>query len=121
MIRRPPRSTLFPYTTLFRSDVLEVAQHDAALEPGRDLAHVVVEAAQRLDLAGVDDGAVAHEADLGAAADDAVGDVAAGDHADARGAEDLADLDRADGLPDLLRLEQALRRRPQLVDDAVDD
>src|SRR5256885_13140112 len=26
MIRRPPRSTLFPYTTLFRSDVL----HDSA-------------------------------------------------------------------------------------------
>src|SRR3712207_7090336 len=25
MIRRPPRSTLFPYTTLFRSDVLEFA------------------------------------------------------------------------------------------------
>src|SRR3712207_7265532 len=24
MIRRPPRSTLFPYTTLFRSDVLGV-------------------------------------------------------------------------------------------------
>src|SRR3712207_7149796 len=24
MIRRPPRSTLFPYTTLFRSDVLVV-------------------------------------------------------------------------------------------------
>src|SRR2546426_9035128 len=24
MIRRPPRSTLFPYTTLFRSDVPEV-------------------------------------------------------------------------------------------------
>src|SRR3712207_7067097 len=24
MIRRPPRSTLFPYTTLFRSDVAEV-------------------------------------------------------------------------------------------------
>src|SRR2546430_6308350 len=23
MIRRPPRSTLFPYTTLFRSDVLQ--------------------------------------------------------------------------------------------------
>src|SRR5258708_21252828 len=23
MIRRPPRSTLFPYTTLFRSDVLD--------------------------------------------------------------------------------------------------
>src|SRR3989442_3166896 len=26
MIRRPPRSTLFPYTTLFRSDVLDVVQ-----------------------------------------------------------------------------------------------
>src|SRR3712207_8333613 len=28
MIRRPPRSTLFPYTTLFRSHVLRV--HDVA-------------------------------------------------------------------------------------------
>src|SRR5438067_6428584 len=28
MIRRPPRSTLFPYTTLFRSDLLaEVREH----------------------------------------------------------------------------------------------
>src|SRR2546430_2947803 len=26
MIRRPPRSTLFPYTTLFRSDAAQVAQ-----------------------------------------------------------------------------------------------
>src|SRR3712207_9258049 len=25
MIRRPPRSTLFPYTTLFRSDAVEAA------------------------------------------------------------------------------------------------
>src|SRR2546421_6300023 len=25
MIRRPPRSTLFPYTTLFRSNILECA------------------------------------------------------------------------------------------------
>src|SRR2546429_5270492 len=24
MIRRPPRSTLFPYTTLFRSDLLQI-------------------------------------------------------------------------------------------------
>src|SRR3712207_7957303 len=32
MIRRPPRSTLFPYTTLFRSvfpDAIEVASSDA--------------------------------------------------------------------------------------------
>src|SRR3712207_9152313 len=26
MIRRPPRSTLFPYTTLFRSDVLQAGR-----------------------------------------------------------------------------------------------
>src|SRR3712207_9563418 len=27
MIRRPPRSTLFPYTTLFRSGVLQGSEH----------------------------------------------------------------------------------------------
>src|SRR3712207_8788621 len=27
MIRRPPRSTLFPYTTLFRSDAVDLARH----------------------------------------------------------------------------------------------
>src|SRR5438067_8577330 len=32
MIRRPPRSTLFPYTTLFRSDALRVHHHAADLE-----------------------------------------------------------------------------------------
>src|SRR5260370_6987554 len=29
MIRRPPRSTLFPYTTLFRSGLLFAAAHQA--------------------------------------------------------------------------------------------
>src|SRR3712207_6881747 len=29
MIRRPPRSTLFPYTTLFRSNVLGSLERDA--------------------------------------------------------------------------------------------
>src|SRR3989475_12495122 len=28
MIRRPPRSTLFPYTTLFRSHLVRLAQRD---------------------------------------------------------------------------------------------
>src|SRR2546426_6439152 len=28
MIRRPPRSTLFPYTTLFRSDIDEITRLD---------------------------------------------------------------------------------------------
>src|SRR3712207_7367811 len=41
MIRRPPRSTLFPYTTLFRSLLvgLEGARHlrlDAGLDPARE-------------------------------------------------------------------------------------
>src|SRR5258708_31401562 len=31
MIRRPPRSTLFPYTTLFRSDFSEIGSVDAVL------------------------------------------------------------------------------------------
>src|SRR5256885_3501144 len=30
MIRRPPRSTLFPYTTLFRSTVLDAAGKEVA-------------------------------------------------------------------------------------------
>src|SRR2546427_9402966 len=39
MIRRPPRSTLFPYTTLFRSDtagVLEPGAHHGEGEPAPD-------------------------------------------------------------------------------------
>jgi len=33
MIRRPPRSTLFPYTTLFRSGVFANAYTDRVLGP----------------------------------------------------------------------------------------
>src|SRR2546422_6003500 len=38
MIRRPPRSTLFPYTTLFRSNKEEVARPylEAAAREGQD-------------------------------------------------------------------------------------
>src|SRR2546427_394398 len=38
MIRRPPRSTLFPYTTLFRSRlrVAQVLEQQRARENGRD-------------------------------------------------------------------------------------
>src|SRR3712207_8583987 len=35
MIRRPPRSTLFPYTTLFRSRSLDGAAHVASSSSGR--------------------------------------------------------------------------------------
>src|SRR5438034_3448621 len=41
MIRRPPRSTLFPYTTLFRSEALWLIQSDGALaaEIGLQIGH----------------------------------------------------------------------------------
>src|SRR3989454_1838176 len=36
MIRRPPRSTLFPYTTLFRSDAIPAAaRYDLVQRPSR--------------------------------------------------------------------------------------
>src|SRR3712207_7957130 len=41
MIRRPPRSTLFPYTTLFRSMVRSFVEL-ARVEPGFDPSNVVV-------------------------------------------------------------------------------
>src|SRR2546430_8886498 len=37
MIRRPPRSTLFPYTTLFRSGGVAVAARELVEDPGHDL------------------------------------------------------------------------------------
>src|SRR2546427_2592543 len=50
MIRRPPRSTLFPYTTLFRSPgkvraaiVVHPFGEPVPLEPYRDLGLLVVE------------------------------------------------------------------------------
>src|SRR5688572_31725945 len=43
MIRRPPRSTLFPYTTLFRSHALRNnASHIDAVEPHRTIAKLLV-------------------------------------------------------------------------------
>src|SRR5258705_10073966 len=39
MIRRPPRSTLFPYTTLFRSDHADIFDDLAAIE--RQFHHFV--------------------------------------------------------------------------------
>src|SRR5690242_21672054 len=39
MIRRPPRSTLFPYTTLFRSHVHMEKQARAAFSAPTSLAH----------------------------------------------------------------------------------
>src|SRR3712207_8830526 len=41
MIRRPPRSTLFPYTTLFRSARLPLPSLDAVTERSRCAQHSV--------------------------------------------------------------------------------
>src|SRR5258708_14820912 len=44
MIRRPPRSTLFPYTTLFRSDIYDQyilnVLYDPRVQPGMDTDEV---------------------------------------------------------------------------------
>src|SRR5258708_25914176 len=49
MIRRPPRSTLFPYTTLFRSDRKGdhrgAGRADRGREPARRRQHVLLHAA----------------------------------------------------------------------------
>src|SRR5258708_26570279 len=44
MIRRPPRSTLFPYTTLFRSDQLRIAQPVDGVEHRDDLPNLTLAA-----------------------------------------------------------------------------
>src|SRR4030081_2100222 len=83
-------------------DVLEVPEHDPALETRGDLSNVVVEAAEARDLSVVDDRSVAHQAHLRPPRDLALGHVGAGDGPHARGPEQLPDLDVADGLLDLL-------------------
>src|SRR3712207_8736770 len=41
MIRRPPRSTLFPYTTLFRSDLAAVDRHHQGAPVGLEWPDLV--------------------------------------------------------------------------------
>src|SRR3712207_8214824 len=42
MIRRPPRSTLFPYTTLFRSDALTLIARDPEILQGAPADRIVL-------------------------------------------------------------------------------
>ena len=100
--------------------VVEAREADAALVAGGDLAHVVAEAAQRVDAVRGDELAVA--VDPCAAADDAaIGDVAAGDDLDLAHAEDLAHFGATlDDLHDL-RLEHALEGSLHLLGELVDD
>src|SRR2546430_10665082 len=85
MIRRPPRSTLFPYTTLFRSEPLDAIQA-VAVEAVDDLAHPLW-------------GAVA-----------AVGDLAVGN---ARSEEHTSELQSQSNIVCRLLLEK--KRRQELV------
>src|SRR3712207_8244787 len=52
MIRRPPRSTLFPYTTLFRSDVVHLlgTHGSARVLTGQGGLHPVQEGIHLVDL-----------------------------------------------------------------------
>src|SRR5438874_9961325 len=52
MIRRPPRSTLFPYTTLFRSEYAHGAAPGLRLHRGQGLAGRVHQRRERGDGAG---------------------------------------------------------------------
>src|SRR2546426_11524765 len=89
MIRRPPRSTLFPYTTLFRSELALALDLGARVERDRvDLARLV-------HLGGIDavDGA-------------------------ARGEDEAAHVERLRGLLDQDRREHVRVPREALVDRA---
>src|SRR2546430_15983415 len=70
MIRRPPRSTLFPYTTLFRSGQHGEVTLDLAPDPAeRDAEHALTALQQVDHLVGggalVDAAPVAHQRHLG--------------------------------------------------------
>src|SRR5438105_9080220 len=49
MIRRPPRSTLFPYTTLFRSDFHLVSERNVDVARGLDQFAIGWDEAQTID------------------------------------------------------------------------
>src|SRR5258708_29639151 len=48
MIRRPPRSTLFPYTTLFRSQLLQEFGHEPTPEEVAEEMNLPVERVQQI-------------------------------------------------------------------------
>src|SRR3989454_4931976 len=102
MIRRPPRSTLFPYTTLFRSVSFDVdgKQHDGArlamlLE--QDLGHISWMVGARFGAAGGADRA----ADFCEQEPEQIGDLSGRPDRGARGADGVLLLNR-DGRPDVL-------------------
>src|SRR3712207_8688737 len=53
MIRRPPRSTLFPYTTLFRSRWIDDRVRRDERDPSYTVAHNACQAARELGLSAI--------------------------------------------------------------------
>src|SRR3712207_7582131 len=70
MIRRPPRSTLFPYTTLFRSDPEHVELEAVEGEEGRGGEQGREEVGPRGEARGPDDGRAEDEREVEDDADD---------------------------------------------------
>lgn len=83
----------FQLVSLF--DVTIAVDGDAAFEAGSDFLHVILEAAQRCDLAFMDDDAVTDQAQLAIAGDLAVLHVGTGDD-DLRCVDDLTDFRMAE-------------------------
>src|SRR6266540_4093611 len=109
----------FELITLF--DVVESFDRQSAFEPCLDLAHVILEALERIELAIVDDDIGAQDPDLRTAADDAFEHVAAGDSSDLGYLVYLAHFDEPELAFLLLRREHARERRLHLVHRLVDD
>src|SRR2546423_13007825 len=61
MIRRPPRSTLFPYTTLFRSPDPVVRSRVASAAPPEHFEEAVARAVERIEAGEIDKVVLARE------------------------------------------------------------
>src|SRR5581483_7724749 len=105
-------------------EVVEILDANAALEPGPDFLHVILEAPQRPDAPRVDLGAVPDHAHATFAIDDPGPHRAPGNDADLRDLEQLAHLGVAIDDLALLRPQQPFERRPnlghRLIDDAIE-
>src|SRR2546427_103058 len=64
MIRRPPRSTLFPYTTLFRSDVPARAVHGTGITAAQPVDGLVLSGNRGIVLSGNESRSEEHTSEL---------------------------------------------------------
>jgi hypothetical protein len=118
-----PGDVLDPETLddIASANVFVVLEGHAAFLPGIDFGDLVLEALQSLELAFVNDNAVADEANARATLDLALGDAATGHLADLGDVEHLQDLGIAEeGLP-TFRREHAGHRRFHVIHQIVND